>query len=96
MSKYRKAAERMLTDQAFQREQQKLHEKYQEPPDIIIKEKSNMAKFTVKTLGNILRMLATVVVMVLAAIGILTLLYGNIRYEFMLVIQSIFGEIGTM
>lgn len=96
MSKYQKAAQRIKEDARFRQQQEKLHAKYEEPEDVIIKETSNMAKFTVKTLGTILRMVATVVVMILAAVGIMSLVYGNVRYELMLVMDSIFTQLGIV
>ena len=50
--KYSKAADRIEKQQAFTKEQIFLHEKYANPDhkDVVIKEKSNTFKFTIKVM----------------------------------------------
>lgn len=77
-------------------EQQRLHEKYDVDPEKIIVEKNNMFKFTVKTFGQLVHIIATVMVLILAALGLLALLYPEVRIELMKVLLAIMEQIKHM
>lgn len=62
--------------------QQDLHTKYDiEDSDVIIKETTNMSKFLIKNIKGLLKLCFDVLITLLAAIGILSLVYENIRVE---------------
>ena len=65
----------------FEREQEELKQKHQLETDKIIIEKNNMVKFTVNTVKDGIRLLATILVFVLAAIGLIGLIYPEPRQE---------------
>ena len=48
-------------------------------PDVVIVEKNNMAKFTIKTLISVLRTTANILLVLLAIIGVLALIYPETR-----------------
>ena len=48
-------------------------------PNVVVVEKSNMAKFTVKTVTTALRTVANILLVLLAIIGILALIYPETR-----------------
>ncbi len=97
-SKYEKAKEKIGEQQQFQKQQRYLKEKYDIPQteDVIVKERSNTLKFTLKILTGAIKTIAAVLFICLAAIGILTLIYPQIREEFVTVIQAILGEVNNM
>ena len=97
-SKYEKARGKIDEEQRFQKKQRYLKEKYDLPQteDVIIKERSNALKFTLRILTGAVKTVAAIVFICLAAIGILTLIYPQIREEFIMVIQAIYSEINSM
>lgn len=76
--------------------QKSLQDKYHVKKDVMIVEKSNMAKFTINLLGSLIRLGCTIAILVLAAIGLTVLLYPNIRAEFLLVIRDVYSSLITM
>ena len=76
------------------KEQQHLHEKHHiEDENVVVVEKSGAVKFTVRTLGTIIRTLALIVLVVFAAIGIAALLYPEPREALVKVFLEDFGQI---
>lgn len=49
---------------------------------VVVVEKNNMVKFLVKTVGIIIRTAAAICLIILAAIGLMTLLYPDMRRTF--------------
>ena len=54
----------------FEKEQEELKQKHNLETDKVVVEKSNMVKFTVNTVKEIIRTLASILVFILAAIGL--------------------------
>ena len=61
--------------------QKKLHKKYHVPDDVVIVEKDNTIKFFVRTTGNVVKLIAGVVIFVLAVIGVAALIFPESRHE---------------
>lgn len=75
-------------------EQKQLKEKYDiRNPDVVVVEKSNMVKFTVRTFSAVLRTASTIILLVLAAVGLFTLIYPDIRAAFLNEIGNIYGQL---
>ncbi len=79
-------------------EQQRLKNKHNiENENILVIEKSNTFKFTVKTVILLIKTLAGTALLCLSAIGVFTLLYSDLRQNFISIlveiINSIFGGI---
>lgn len=92
--KYMKAAKEQ---KAFEKEQEILHTKYDEiEEDKVIVETTNSYKFTVNFLKNFMKTLSAGILIILASIGLLTILYPNIRMEFFNVADEILRQIKTM
>lgn len=73
-------------------EQDALREKYGlTDENVVVKETSNTGKFLIKTMTNILKTLASVLVLVLASIGIITLIYPESRNLLFETIQNAFA-----
>lgn len=80
-----------------EQEQKRLHAKHDiSNPDTVVVEKSNMVKFLIRCAARIIRIAATVTVFVLAAVGLITLLYPDVREEFLFVLAAIMDEIRSM
>lgn len=78
----------------FEEKQSRLREKNAiEDDGIVVVEKSNMAKFTVKTLAAILRILALVILLILAAVGVICLIYPSTRLLFFSIFNGTIGEL---
>lgn len=79
---------------ARQQEQQRLHTKHNiEDENVVVVEKSNMVKFSIKSMGAVIRTGATMVLLCLAAIGLLCLVYPETRQPLQAVIVQIFNQL---
>ena len=56
--------------------------KYNLDEDVVVVEKSNAYKFTVTVLINVIKTLATIIILILAAIGLITLIYPTTKKPF--------------
>lgn len=85
------------TEEAEKKEQKRLHEKHHvEDQAVKIVEKDNFVKFTVRTLAGIFRYIATIVLFILATIGVVALLYPNVRTELFVVVGQLWMELQGM
>ena len=78
-------------DEKQLREQQKLKEKHHIADDVVVIEKSNMTKFTAKLVVRLVKLIATLCLLTLAAIGLTCLIYPDTRETFF----AIFGQVIT-
>ena len=89
--KYRKAVKEEI---AFNEEQDRLHEKHSNiDEDTIIIETSNMWKFLMTYLRLSLKTASSIMLVFLAAVGILTLIYPETRAAFQTLIETLIDEI---
>ena len=94
MGKYAKATRKIKEEQAFEKEQLALKKKYDmENENVIIKEKSSVLKFLITTGGRIIRIAASIVLYVLAALGLLSLIYPSTRAALTDTLQEIYIEL---
>lgn len=90
-------ADRLKEEAEQEAEQIKLRKKHNiTQDDILIVEKSNVYKFTVKLLISIIKTIAAILLIVLAAIGLTTIIYPNIREEFFVVFYEIWNQFLTL
>lgn len=81
-------------EEAKQQEQKKLHIKHDiKDESIVIVEKSNLFQFSVRSIGNIIRMGTTVLLLCLAAIGLLCIIYPETRHPLEDVAAQIFNQL---
>lgn len=67
----------------FEEKQNDLKEKYNiDAQDVIIVEKNHVVKFFVKVMISFIKTVATISILVLAAIGLLTVVYPEVRNPF--------------
>lgn len=74
-------------------EQKKLREKYDIPNQYVVVEKSNTGKFLINLIIRIVKGAATICILILAVIGLYTLIYGEIRQPFFKVITDTFMQL---
>ena len=90
MSKYKKG---LVADiqkkKKFEKEQQHLKIKHHIQDDKIVIEKSNMVKFTIRTLSGIIRVVAAIMVCSLAVIGLERLVYPEPRADLLKIADNI-------
>lgn len=61
--------------------------------NVIVVEKSNMVKFMIRQLSAIIKFVATTMILVLAAIGLLSIIYPNIRSELLTVLLQYYNSL---
>lgn len=89
--------EEIKKEKQFQHEQERLHEKYNiKEAEVLVVEKSNLYKFTIRSIGNVIRIAATLLLLLLAAIGLMTLVYPQIRGEWMNAMHEIYEQLQLM
>ena len=93
-SSFMKAAREDLEREA---EQKRLHEKHQEVSEqTVIIEKDNMIKFTIRMITKLIRLTATITILILAAIGLISMVYPQIRSVLVEVLLEILRQAQNM
>ena len=79
------------------KDQERLREKYKEPDEKIrIVEKPMVGKFIARLIGDIVRIVCQVALIVLAAVGMIALLYPPTRADLILIANDILRQIKIM
>lgn len=74
----------------FKENQKNLKEKHHiEDPNVVVIEKNNFIKFFIQTGARILRMTATIVLLFLSVIGLVTLVYPSLRSDLLLIVKDV-------
>ena len=91
MKKFMEAIEEQ---QEQERIQQRLHEKHDVlDENVIIVEKSNMLKFSVKSIAAILRLVATCIILFLATVGLLCIIYPETRQPLIKICEQLLEQL---
>ena len=94
MKKFMEALEEL---QEQEKKQERLHEKHDiTDANVIIVEKNNMIKFSVRSIATIVRLLATCVILVLAAVGMLCIIYPETRQPLAGICEQLIGQLRTL
>ena len=84
-------------DKKRQEEQQKLKDKHNiKDNNVVVVEKANMTKFTVKMLIRFVKLIATICLLILAAIGLTTLIFPETREAFTGIFHQVITDTETM
>lgn len=79
---------------AEEEKQDKLKKKFGiKGKNVVVVERNNTFKFTIKTIGYILRFVATVIIIGLAFIGIVALFYDAPRRELLVILNEVIDQI---
>ena len=94
MSKYKKGfVEDIKKEQIFEENQQHLKDKYQMTGEkVVIVEKNNFLKYLVKYSVSFVKLVVTIATLILATLGVLTLVYPNSRHELLFVLEDIYSQ----
>ena len=98
VSKYKKGlVGEIKAEKKFEKKQSELKEKYNldVPNDIVVVEKTNAYKFTVNTLAAIIKKAATICLLILAAMGLMTLIYPDVRKAFVEVVNELINQLSA-
>ena len=80
MAKYKALVEEFKEKEAHRAAQKELKEKHKiEDENVVVVEKSNMAKFSVNTFIRFIKFIVTVIILCLAAIGLTALIFPETR-----------------
>lgn len=85
-------SERIKKENAKEKEQIRLKKKHQIDQENVVVEKSNTYKFTIKTIISFIKLIATVTLLILAVIGLTTLVYPTLRQEFLTIFLDVFDQ----
>lgn len=96
-TKYVKVAEKIMKEKNFIKEQDDLHKKHKDvDEDKVIIETSNSYKFTVNIIKSVFKLISEIMLVILASIGILTLIYPGTRRELYKILYEITMQIKDM
>lgn len=77
--------------------QEELHQKYNlSEKNIMIVEKNNIIKFLLNSCFRLMKCLATIVLLILASIGLLSLIYPEIRSPLLNVLNDLFQQLMSL
>lgn len=90
-------AEKIAEKQAFEQEQLKLRKKYKIHEDGIIQiKKRRLLEIIFKVGADTIRTLATMILCMLAAVGLTALVYVGPRMELVLILQEVLAQLHRM
>ena len=95
MTKLRKGiVEEIKKEKEFAESQEHLKNKYGiQEQEVVVVEKNNIYKFTVKTVIALIKWIASAILLALAAIGLMTLVYPVIRESFLQVLKDLYMQL---
>lgn len=96
--KFKRGLLREIREEKEQEQQQKeLQQKYNlNEKNIMIVEKNNTIKFLLTTFFRLIKCLATIILLVLSSIGLLSLIYPEIRSPLLNVLNDLFQQLKSL
>ena len=80
-------------EKVFEENQQHLKDKYNMTGEaVVIVEKNNLLKYLIKYGVALIRLVVTIAILVLATLGVLTIVYPNSRHELLFVLEDIYSQ----
>ena len=77
-----------------ERKQQKLRDKHAiEDENVIVVEKNNMIKFSIRSIATLTRLIATGILLCLATIGLMSLVYPETRNQLIVIAKQIMNQL---
>lgn len=94
MSKYKSGLMQQLEEERiFEEEQAAVKKKHNiEDKNVMVVEKDNTYKFTVRVISKIIQSVAMACILLLAALGLIALIYPEPREEMFIILNRIFNE----
>lgn len=88
---------KLKQDEIYREQQEEIKKKHHiEDEDVVVVEKTNMGKFLIRLMIGIIRFAASAAIILLAAAGLITIIYPQSRQELIDVLYDIFYEIMGM
>ena len=78
---------------SYEEGQKALREKYKLKEDVVVVEKNNIVKFLVRAAGAVIRILARILLIIFATIGLIALIYPETRAALMGVLTGIYQQV---
>ena len=79
---------------AEQQKQEELHTKHNfQDKEVIVVEKSNMIKFSVRSIAALVRLCATILLLFLATVGLLCLIYPETRGPLLIIVEQLYKQL---
>lgn len=86
--------EEIKKQEEFKVKQQKLHDKHKNiDSDVVIVEKSSLVKFLIKLTISIFKTLLAIMSVLLCAVGVISLIYPNIRKELFITLSNMLNDL---
>lgn len=86
--------EKIAEERAFEKEQQKLRKKYKVQDEGVIQiKKARLIEILIKNSVALIRVVATIILLILASIGLIALIYVNPRMELINIITEAIKQI---
>ena len=93
----KKFMEALEEQQEQDKKQQKLHEKHNiADGNVVVVEKSNMIKFSLRGLSAIIRLVATCIIIILAIIGLMCIVYPETRRPLINIFGQTFNQLNNL
>mgnify|MGYP002627545407 CR=1 FL=1 len=93
----KKFMEALEEQQEQDKKQQKLHEKHNiADGNVVVVEKSNMIKFSLRGLSAIIRLVATCIIIILAIIGLTCIVYPETRRPLINIFGQTFNQLNNL
>ena len=99
MSKFKKLTEDILNSKQREEEQKLLREKHADliiDENIVIVEKSNVLKFLINAIVSMIKVTASIAMILLCSLAIISLIYEESRLAIFNVLTSIYTEVKSM
>ncbi len=97
MNRYQKFINQRLKQKEIKEKQEQLHTKYSDiPEEKVIIEKSNTLKFILSFTANVIKITSEIILMILASVGIISLIYKEPRADLIVIFMDIYNTILSM
>ncbi len=97
MNSYQKFIDARKKQKEIKNKQVELHNKYKDiEEDKVIVEKTNTVKFLLSFIANIIKVTSEILLVILASIGIISLLYKEPREDLIIIFNDIYKAILSM
>lgn len=89
--------EALEEEEEREKEQERLHVKHKiADENVVVVEKSNMLIFSIKSISAAIRIGATLILLILAATGLLCIVYPETRQALLRVMEQLVGQVNQL
>ncbi len=89
--------EALEEEEERKKEQERLHAKHKiTDENVVVVEKNNVITFSIKSIGAVMRIGSTLILLVLAATGLLCIIYPETRQALLRVMEQLAGQVNQL